>query len=419
MRADVIVVGAGAAGLTAARKLAGQSRSVILVEARARIGGRMWSERVAGLPVAIEYGAEFIHGTPDETFEPVRAAGLAVRRMQGQTWWSGDGVLLPHEPCAEMQQILRAIDEYKGPDLSFADYLARFAAAASDAAREEATEYVEGFDAADIHKVSVHWLQAASQASERDHGDEVYRLPQGYSALADSVLELSVNLRLSAVVRRIVWRRGHVRVFTETDVFEATAAIVTVPASVLPAIGFDPPVGNISAARRIASGPVIRVTFVFRDAFWLKLAAGLGELRMLFSLDRDFPTWWTTNPVQSPVLTGWAAGPRAARLSELTRDEIVTSAIAALSRVLLCGRDLVASQIVSAHTHNWQTDPYALGAYSYVPAGAMEDLRALANPVQETLFFAGEASDLEGRNGLVHGAISTGLRAAGELLRSG
>jgi monoamine oxidase len=190
-----------------------------------------------------------------------------------------------------------------------------------------------------------------------------------------------------------------------------------VPIGVLRTLVFDPPIAALEAARRLATGPVVRISFVFRERFWAALAPGLAEMSMLHSRDALLPTWWTTNPVEAPVLTGWAGGPRAEKMQSLDESRRVDAAIDALGRVLGCGREAVSRQVLSSHTHDWQKDPFAQGGYSYVPAGANGVMKVLADPVEQTLFFAGEATDTEGRSGLVHGAIATGERAARQILR--
>ena len=135
-------------------------------------------------------------------------------------------------------------------------------------------------------------------------------------------------------------------------------------------------------------------------------------MSFLFSQDEWFPTWWTTLPRKSPLLTGWAAGARAQKLAGQANDFIVEQALAALTRLLKVGRTELQSLLASAHTHDWESDPWSRGAYSYVTVGGDGAEAALAAPLEGTLFFAGEAADFSGHNGTVHGAIASGRRAA-------
>ena len=133
-----------------------------------------------------------------------------------------------------------------------------------------------------------------------------------------------------------------------------------------------------------------------------------------FILSREpmFPTWWTTLAVRSTLLVGWHAGARAENMSGTTPAEIVAHALNSLSRIMK--KDLAELQalVEDAYFHDWQADPYARGSYSYVPVGALDARKQLAIPVEETLYFAGEATDQNGHSATVHGALSTGQRAA-------
>ena len=130
------------------------------------------------------------------------------------------------------------------------------------------------------------------------------------------------------------------------------------------------------------------------------------------------PTWWTAYPAIAPQLVGWVGGPAAARLVNQPEHVIIDHALDALADVLGVPRSRIEGALVGTHTHNWHTDPFARGAYSYVTVNGMDAVRTLAAPVADTLFFAGEATNSDGHTGTVHGAIATGRRAARELLRS-
>jgi monoamine oxidase len=120
---------------------------------------------------------------------------------------------------------------------------------------------------------------------------------------------------------------------------------------------------------------------------------------------------------RAPILTAWAGGPAAEGL--LLREEsiVVAQALNTLARLLGLKRERLEGLLETWHMHDWQADPLARGAYSYVPVGGLDASRALAAPVDDTLFFAGEATDTDGRNGTVHGAIASGWRAAAEIIR--
>jgi monoamine oxidase len=142
-------------------------------------------------------------------------------------------------------------------------------------------------------------------------------------------------------------------------------------------------------------------------------------MNFLFSQDPVFPTWWTLMPIDAPVLTAWAPADAAEKLSGLSNEAICEQALQALGRVLHMPVERCRAELLHAHTHNWQADPYSRGAYSYVAVGGFDTQRELAAPLENTLFFAGEATNYEGHHGTVHGAIASGYRAAEEILKSG
>jgi len=144
----------------------------------------------------------------------------------------------------------------------------------------------------------------------------------------------------------------------------------------------------------------------------------LSTMNFLFSQDPVFPTWWTLMPIDAPVLTAWAPADAAERLSQLSDEAICEEGIQALGRVLHLPLESYRTELLHARTHNWQADAYSRGAYSYVAIGGSDTQRGLAAPLENTLFFAGEATNYEGHHGTVHGAIASGYRAAEEILKS-
>ena len=400
---DAIIVGAGAAGLSAAKDLVAAGRDVLILEARNRIGGRMYSINAPGVPVAIELGAEFIHGTPAEI------QWVNKREMRGLRWYVDQDTPQPLSSNREVDEILDRLDSYSGPDISFSEYLRYYAKEATQESRAWATEYVEGFNAADARRVGVHSLIQGDRASEADDGQRLFCLNDGYSTFAASLLPKQVELLLNTSVEEIRWSRGSVEIAGQL----ARAAIVTLPLGVLQSrrIRFVPELPQkTAAADRLAVGPVVRITFHFREKFWESITP---ELCMLHTHDPDFPTWWSAKPDESPILTAWTAAGRAQRLGRNSSDQNKEIALNSLSRLLKVD---AARFLIDAYTHDWTNDPYACGAYSYIPAGAMDAPAILAETVEDTLYFAGEATETTGRGASVHGAIATGRRAAAEIL---
>ena len=206
----------------------------------------------------------------------------------------------------------------------------------------------------------------------------------------------------------------------------AARAIVTLPLSLLQlpgstegAVRFVPALRQKERALAgLAPSPVIKVVMRFRSAFWETLDGGRYEdAAFLRSVDAPFPSFWTALPVRAPVLVAWAGGPRAERLSGIPVRDVMCQAVASLES-LFGKRARIAQKLEAAWLHDWQQDPFARGAYSYVTVGGAGARKALAAPLEGTLYFAGEATDFEGEHGTVAGALRTGTRAARQALKA-
>jgi monoamine oxidase len=170
-------------------------------------------------------------------------------------------------------------------------------------------------------------------------------------------------------------------------------------------------------------GQVVKVTLQFQEPFWEELelpaeegSQSLQELSFIHSFTAPFPTWWTTLPERSPLLVGWVGGPEALALLKNEHEFITDQAIKSLANLLRIQVITVREKLVKAYFHNWQSDPFARGAYSYLPVGGVEAQSILSSSIDDTLFFAGEALG-DGHIGTVHGAMMSGSRAAAEILQ--
>src|SRR5690606_3359898 len=432
---DVVVVGAGVAGLAAAQTLLEAGLEVRVLEARGRVGGRVHTYRDPLSPVPIELGAEFIHGTSAEVWDAVRAARLLVCEAGDRFWRSRGGVLwpMPHFR-ARLTEVMRRIGPRVPPGRSFTDHLELCCSGEQWAeSREMAAAYVEGFHAAPIDRIS---LRALAEAEAWDHGapaEPSYHVLSGYARLAEWLARDVVArgaLRLNTIATAIRWRRHDVVIETRTaagsalEPLRAQRVPVTVPLGALNAgaalrsgLRFEPvPDAALDAARRLEMGAVVKIVLRFREAFWERGAGeaaaddGAPYRRIKFILtDQALPTWWTMLPVRAPVLVGWAGGPAALRLAEASLDERIGRAVDSLAQALGVGRGVVESRLEAWHHHDWSADPFARGAYSYVPVGGEDAREALAQPVADTLYFAGEALAGGAAIGTGHGAMAIGL----------
>ena len=427
---DVVIVGAGVAGLAALAQLDRAGCRVLCIEARDRIGGRVFTEHDLLSPLPIELGAEFIHGRPPEILEIVQSAPLGIYDCADASVHIKDGVIQgpddAWEPVGRVMDDMRATAE-RDEDQPFSTFLAQSSHPAS--AKELSASFVEGFNAAHREIIGIASLAKDGKAADEIDGGRSFRFFSGYAGiplhLLEQVPDTQAKLRLNTVVTNVEWRPGSVKLkavsaLTGSVVQTITAQrlISTVPLGVLHAgsISWDPvPERTLSSASALAFGHVTRVVLRFHEAFWQE-NPHFADAGFLLSNERLFPTWWTPLAVRAPILTGWSAGPHAAALLGKSRAEITGHALASLSRILGEARTRVENLLASAYFHDWSSDPFARGAYSYVPAGALAAREALAEPISNTLYFSGEATELNGHSATVHGAIASGRRAASQII---
>lgn len=435
---EVVIVGAGVAGLAAARTLTDAGVRVELLEARERIGGRILTHREPDLPLPIELGAEFIHGSAPEVADIVRAARLAAIEVTGERWRAEGKRLTRQDDFWErLDRVMRRLPGKTRRDRSFQEFLdAAPGGRALARERTMAREFVQGFHAADVSLISARALADGGSPGDDPDEQRMGRILDGYDRVPEWLGRgLDDSIRCGIAVTGIEWDRDAVRVEARASStgqslnVEARATIVTVPLGVLKAppdepaaIRFSPEPPQMAAVAGLAMGAVMRISLWFDEPLWEKLPrrrlpndAQPGHLSFLHTRDPDVPVWWTAMPARAPLLVGWAGGPPAERLSTLERGELLGRALRSLSRQLGISRQRLTSHLGGWWNHDWQHDPFARGAYSYTVVGGSDAARQLARSASGTLFFAGEAADAEGRNGTVHGAIASG-RKAGELV---
>jgi monoamine oxidase len=417
---DVIVVGAGAAGLEAARELRAGGLSVLVLEARDRIGGRIWTHKDSRVPLPIEMGAEFIHGTAPLTQNALNHAGLWSHEVHGDYRTPVRGNLRPAEFWPSIERVLSRIDS-EGADESMQEFLARRPGGRALAQDRRVTRrFVEGFQAADPQLIS-----AQSIAIEKGDVGEISRLgrvTQGYQSLVDW-LARDLPIRLEREVRAIRWRRGHVAIEGRlpagtTFRSSARAVVVTVPVAVLQAprsargaIAFDPEPARLrEALAGLAIGSAMRINIWFQHFPWKHDDQETERLSLLNLSDDPFQVLWTAYPGRWPLAVAWSGGLRAAELYRVPRHEALRSLTAQLARELGTTPRRLRQAIRRVWWHNWDRDPYARGAYSYVRVGAGTPAKVLSRSEQNTLFIAGEATEAAG--GTVEAALASGRRAA-------
>lgn len=412
---DVLIIGSGMAGLSAAHALLDDDLEVLILEARDRLGGRVHTDRsFAGFP--LELGAEFIHGERAATWRWVDRLGLATVRWtkQDDSWVRlADGRRLnmgearAADPAFDLTRSWRAPDVSPRPLESFDRYLRRVGF------DDEQLDYVRR-SFANAEGESMRFLDAASMleslgAGTAD-GEEDYRIVEGYGAIVEA-LGVGLEIRTNAVVERVTWRPDGVTVHTADGlVYRGKTAIVTLPVGVLQAgdVTFDPPLPDekMRALAGLGMGPVVKLIYHFTEPL-------TPEHIMAVYAAGNPPMWWSPSFGQQTDTVVWTAlvsGDGAVELLRLDEETALDRGLEALR--LEVGRPGL--KPLDAMLVDWYDDPFSLGGYSHVRPGHRGAREALAAPTPP-LWWAGEATAPEVRAATVHRAILSGERAAVEV----
>lgn len=421
---DVIVIGGGLAGLAATRDLARAGKTVLLLEARDRLGGRVLTHRVPRFPHPIELGPEWIDQS-SSIFSLLAEAGAPTVEAVG-TRYHRQGFRLENfdEPTALSESLLDRIRPLPGADRTLVEALdvccsdPKFAES-----RAQLLAYVEGFHAADPSRVSAQWIARVEETQPA--GASAHHSVEGMDRVLESLMPPAndgVVLQLDTIVEEVEWSRGGVTVTARQGgaprVYRAARAICTLPLGVLKAgtVRFDPPLASKKASLEgMEMGQATKIVLRMRRPFWKELS-GLEEMLFLHDFAQPIPTWWTESPRETPLITGWAAGPQLQRIGGSENEALLRLAIQSLAGALAIPGEEVSRQLEGWHHHDWRRDPFARGAYSYVLAGGIDAWRSLAEPLEGSLYFAGEATMGDGNNATMEGAVESGQRAARQVL---
>jgi len=414
--ADVVVLGAGVAGLAAAQALVDTELDVVVLEARDRLGGRVHTDRsFAGFP--LEFGAEFVHGERAPTWEWLERLGLATVHWnkRDDSWVRmADGSRLTMAEARESDPRFDVTRSWALPDVparpleSFGLYLQRigFEPAQVDYVRRSfanaAGESLRHLDAASM-------LDSIAGSAQTGHED--FRIVEGYGAVLEA-LGIGAEIRTQAVVERVELEAGGVRVYTAGgERYDAKLLVCTLPVGVLAAgdVDFAPglPADKLNALRGLGMGPAVKCVYRFREPLTPP------GIKAIYASGRA-PMWWTPSfghETDAVVWTAFVTGDAAMDLLRRGEEEALDDALESLRREL--GRPGL--QAVDARLVDWVSDPFARGGYSYVRPGHKGARELLAQPSPPVLW-AGEATAPEADAATVHGALQSGRRAAMEVL---
>jgi monoamine oxidase len=415
--ADVIVIGAGMAGVTAARELARAGVSVRVVEGNDRIGGRIYSIRdFCGEPV--EGGAEFVHGLGAETWPDVRAAGLSVRpcrSTRGTMFNIGHGAhwlpfILLHPGVWPAFTILRQLRRHQPPDLSAREFVERhgYRGRARTMAQMALTAHLPG----SVDEVGV--LGLVEDGVLKIETGVNHRITDGYDRLVEYIAR-GIDIQRGFTVQAIQWGAAGVAIrATDGRELSARAAICTLPVGVLKsgAVRFVPelPESKRGALRHLEMGPVVKILLRFEERFWPRwlalLACGTGPITLYW------PVFYGAED-KPPVLTAYSTGPRAAALGKVSEEEAAMVAVEDLRAQF----PKASPRLVAFRRIDWAADPLACGGYTFLRPGGSGARVRLAAADTGALFWAGSATATRTIAATVEGAFVSGLRTAEEVSR--
>lgn len=418
---DVIIVGAGICGLAAARDLARAGRSVLVLEARDRVGGRICTLGGNRFSIPVERGAEFIHGKPKLTTSLIREAHVETTLAGGETWEVRRGSLQPSSMFPETLQPVNEALQKLQRDVTIREFLDRnFPRPDFPEVWEDIRHLIEGFDAADIDRISAMAVRSEWSADDEFSGS---RVTGGYSQLcsmlADGATSSGAILRLSSPVSEVVWEPGKAEVMTaDGEHYVAPRLLITIPAAVLrtDAIKFSPEIDRWrDAVSQIETGGVIKFLYEFREPFWESSAdtpRPVKEPGFIFS-DAPVRTWWTQRPSPTPLLTGWLSGP--ATLTAPRGNSLHDMAVQSLAYLFACTEERIIRELRTYDIADWSRDPWSFGAYAYKTPQTQEAIDVLTTPAYDTLFFAGEALNDGDEMGTVEAALQSAAKTCQKL----
>lgn len=418
----ILVLGAGLAGLAAAQELKKQGHDVIVIEARNRIGGRIWTSHTwADMP--LDLGATWIHGVKGNPITELANQTKAPRLFtyyQKTNTYNSQGLLLSETEANLLENLKQQIE----------DLIESAQAQDQDISIRQAIEpLLKGIDkssetyklinfvlngtieqeyAGSSEQLSSHWYDSSKEFS----GDDAFFV-NGFDNIID-FLAKDLTIELEQIVKEIDWQQNQMRVVTQKSVFFADKVIVTVPLGVLKAhhIKFIPelPINKQNAISKLGMGVLNKCYLRFKQAFWPT------DIDWLESIANNHGEWveWVSfmRTTNMPILLGFNAANRGKQIESLTNQEIVQSAMQTLKAIF--GSDI--PDPISYQITRWSSDPFTFGSYSFNALGSTPTMRQhLAKPLENKLFFAGEATHQD-YFGTAHGVYLSGLRAAQEVI---
>ena len=417
-KGNILVIGAGIAGLAAARELQNNGFKVTIIEGRDRIGGRIYTDRSLGY--AIDLGAAWIHGIQNNPIGKLaKDSNIKILRTNydNSELYGINGRPVNENQLSQAESLseeiieqAKALGERLDKDISVAEAVKRvikkqqLTAAQQKLVQWQLNSNIVVETGTDMSDLSIQQFDE----DEAFAGDD-FLFPNGYDQISQ-ILAKDIDIKLQQNVQEINYSGSGVTVKTNAGSFSADAVVITLPLGVLKAdkVKFSPalPSEKTTAIQRLAMGVLNKVILKFPQPFWETEYDMIG---LMSAVEKDFSEFVNLYKYNSaPVLVGLTGGSFARSLESLSETEIAQQVMKLLRRTY--GNNIPNPEKVLRT--QWSQDRFSFGAYSYVPVGgSMEDRDALAKPVNKRLFFAGEATSRD-YPATVHGAFLSGLREA-------
>lgn len=417
MKYDVIIIGAGAAGLAAMKELSAKGYKVCLLEAAEKAGGRIATLTEENFSTPVEAGAEFIHGKLPHTFKLLNDAGIHYEPVEGDMIGVQNGTWRKEEHDAHWDKFMNELRKLKA-DITILQFLdTHFCDPEYLHLRQAVQRFAEGFDLADVSKASILPLKNEWKNIEKKQ----YRIKGGYIQLIDHLLKSSLQknavIYFNACVNKIERDKDNVVVYTtDQREFNASKLIITVSLGVLQSgsIQFQPSLTDHAIAfQGLGFGAVIKFLLEFKTAFWNEFDDDIGFLLT----DEEIPTWWTQLPADSNLLTGWLGGPKAAEKIFEPEAGLLQTALDSLSSIFSMPPAMLREELVHHKIVCWQNQQYVKGGYSYSTIASEQAKNILSKPVEDVIFFAGEAVASGDSTGTVESALESGYQTASLLVK--
>jgi monoamine oxidase len=427
---DVIVIGAGIAGIESARFLQSQGYSVLVLEARDRIGGRVLTNNSLD-NIPLDLGASWVHGVRNNPVTAlIRQFQIKILQTDYNSFiqYNSNGNKVTDFQERELEKLFDILVEkieafrtnlksQNQPDISLQQALKeiiinkRFTSQEIVRLNYIVNTFIEHDHAADINNLS---LFNFDQTKEFKGGDVIF--PEGYQQITDKLAK-GLIIKLGQIVQRIDYSSSKIKITTNKKMFVADRVIITVPLGVLKSgsIKFYPnlPLNKQVAINRLDMGLFNKVYLYFPQIFWDKKH---DIFRYISSKKGEWSEWLNFYKyIRKPVLVGFNAGVYAMDLESLNDMEIIQEAMRVLRTIY--GKNI--PNPINYLITRWQSDPFSRGSYSCLPPGAsILDRQILSEPIANKLFFAGEATSKDFA-ATVHGALLSGRQAARQIVNLG